>query len=110
MVLFAEAVANPGVLPDAFAQGRYRSKNGSWVWIERTAFNLLEDPVVQGIVCYGRDITERKQAEEEIRRLNETLEARVAERTAQLAAMVAKLEAQERRLGESEEQFRTAFE
>jgi len=31
MVLFAEVVANPGILPDAFAQGRYRSKNGSWV-------------------------------------------------------------------------------
>lgn len=70
MVLFAEAVANPGILPDAFAQGRYRSKNGSWVWIEGTAFNLLEDPVVQGIVCCGRDITERKELEERLRFLS----------------------------------------
>ncbi len=72
---------------------RIRHKDGSWRYIEAVGQNLLDDPAVAGIVVNFRDITERKRAEEEIRRLNEELEQRVIERTTQLQAVNKELEA-----------------
>lgn len=57
--------------------------------------SLMSDSngVVTGIVTINRDITLRKKAEDEVRRLNEELEQSVQNRTAQLLAANKELEA-----------------
>jgi len=46
-----------------------------------------------GLAVYFQDITERKRAEDELKRMNETLEAQVAERTSELRTKEARLRA-----------------
>ncbi len=68
--LLAELLQQPG--GTVSADFRYRHKDGSWRWLETVATNLLADPGVQAIVINTRDITDRKQAEEELRSANRT--------------------------------------
>ncbi|PIK91871.1 histidine kinase [Synechococcus sp. 65AY6Li] len=42
---------------------RAQHADGHWVWLESRCTNLLQDPLVQGIVCSSRDITQQKQVE-----------------------------------------------
>lgn len=94
LLAYEEIASRPGGSGRTLA--RFLHKDGSWRWIEGVGHNMLDHPVIRGMLNSGRDVTRRREAEEEIRRLNGTLESRIEERTAQLK--------------ESEEQFRTAFE
>jgi diguanylate cyclase (GGDEF)-like protein/PAS domain S-box-containing protein len=59
---FTEAVDESGVQPPV--EFRIRHKDGSWRHVEVIRSNLLDDPLVRGVVANSRDITERKEAEE----------------------------------------------
>lgn len=54
-------------------QYRAQHKDLGWRWIESTITNLLAEPNVNAVVFNYRDITERKQSEQEVRRRAEEL-------------------------------------
>ncbi|NOH04054.1 MAG: PAS domain S-box protein [Chloroflexi bacterium] len=63
-------------------------KDGSTVWTEsQMSFLLDKHGSPDGILGVTRDITERRRAAEELRRLNAELEQRVAERTSKLQSV-----------------------
>lgn len=50
----------------SFSPVRILHRDGHWLWIEGTATNLLEDPLIQAVVVNYRDITERKRSDEKL--------------------------------------------
>lgn len=60
----ARVRANPGV--PISLEYRLRHKNGDWVWLEGISTNLLNEPDIQALVVFSRDIRDRKTAEAEL--------------------------------------------
>ncbi len=55
------------------ASFRLQHQDGSWRLMEGVLTNLMDEPAVQSVVINYRDVTERKQAEEEIKTSNDEL-------------------------------------
>jgi PAS domain S-box-containing protein len=70
---------------------RYRHMSGEFKTMTNSAF-VIELGGQKRIVSFFQDISERIRAEEEVRRFNEVLERRVAERTTELATANRELE------------------
>ena len=61
MPVFASLIANPG--EERVMRVRFLQKDGSWHWYEVMGTNMLEKPLVQGILIRFTDITKRRQDE-----------------------------------------------
>jgi PAS domain S-box-containing protein len=79
---FRELLQQPGTT----INGEYRiqHQDGSWVWIETNAINLLDNPHIRAVVLTSRDITNRKQAEVDLANNRNQLELLVKKRTDEL--------------------------
>src|SRR5205823_4143895 len=53
---------------------RVKNKDGTFHWLEINSMNLLDEPGVEAIVWNYRDITQRKQLEQEVAEAKEQLE------------------------------------
>jgi light-regulated signal transduction histidine kinase (bacteriophytochrome) len=83
-----------GTIRDYTLEKRYIRKDGEAVWVSITVSPLWKKGEVPGRnIAVVQDITEKKRAEAEIRKLTVGLERRVAERTAQLEVLNREMEA-----------------
>lgn len=74
IALTQEAIRTGGT---NMGQYRHRKKDGRYIWVE-TVGKVIKNAVtgnVEDIICVVRDVTERKRAEEELRKQNRTLRA-----------------------------------
>src|SRR5437879_2498828 len=92
--ILQEQVAGESSLKPFVLEARYRRADGEWRWL-RSESQPRWDPTGQhiGFIGVAHDITAAKQAEIELRRLNETLELRIRERTSQLESSEAQMRA-----------------
>ena len=65
MIPFNEVMRTPGAERTGVFRARHR--DGSWLWLNVTITNLLDDPAVGALVSNMRDITDYKQAETALR-------------------------------------------
>jgi PAS domain S-box-containing protein len=80
--LFRALLEAPGSFMNL--ESRYQCKDGNYKWIEISAVNLCEDPDIGGVLLGFHDITDRKQAQNELERYQKHLEVLVQERTTEL--------------------------
>lgn len=95
-------------------ENRYRCKDGSYKWLSWTAVPFLEEGLIYAV---ARDVSDYKQAEEALRKVNQELEIAIAERLTQLMQTsenllteIAERQQMEEALRSSEQRFRVALQ
>jgi PAS domain S-box-containing protein len=72
MAEFAALVADPG--GHRTVEFRHDRPDGTRIWIEARGRNLLDREPVDGVVIYGRDVTERKEREARLEQQSRIIE------------------------------------
>ena len=104
-----ESIAGEKSLKPFTLEGRYRAGGGEWRWLRSTSqprWGPNGEHI--GFIGVAHDITASKDAEAKLRELNETLEKRVAERTADLTAALERLQSEVGERVRAEEALRQA--
>jgi PAS domain S-box-containing protein len=52
---------------------RVKTKEGDWLWVEAKGINRLNDNIINGIIVSFRDISERKQSEQQLQHYSENI-------------------------------------
>jgi PAS domain S-box-containing protein len=106
--VLAESMAGEASLETFELVARYRS-GGGWRWV-RSVSQPRWGPNGEhaGFIGVAHDVTELKEAEAALREVNETLERRVGERTADLSAALDRLQAEVGERLRAEEALRQA--
>jgi PAS domain S-box-containing protein len=107
--LLAASMAGESELRLFALEGRYRRGDGEWRWL-RSISQPRWGPGGEhvGFIGIATDVTESKLAEAALREVNETLERRVMERTADLSAALDRLQAEVGERLRAEEALRQA--
>jgi PAS domain S-box-containing protein len=107
--IVAESLAGEATLKPFTLEGRYRRGDGEWRWL-RSESQPRWGPAGEheGFIGVAFDITEAKRAEAALREMNETLEGRVAQRTAALSEALEQLQAEVADRERAEEALRQA--
>jgi PAS domain S-box-containing protein len=105
----AESIAGEASLKTFALVGRFRGRDGEWHWLRSTSQPRWGPGGEHiGFIGAAHDITESKLAEQALRELNETLERRVEERTADLRDALERLKAEAADRERAEEALRQA--
>ncbi len=73
MTQFFAMVENPELRPTV--EFRFEQQDDSTVWLEVEARNLLDEPTIEGLVVYARNITDRKEREQRLERYRTLVES-----------------------------------
>ena len=107
--IVTESLAGEATLKPFALEGRYRRGDGEWRWL-RSESQPRWGPggEHEGFIGVAFDVTETKLAEAALREMNETLERRVAERTADLSDALERLRSEVAERERAEEALRQA--